>query len=204
MGGGGIGTGERAVISAAAVAVAIAGGGDVPAVVSEEELIAPWATTRTSAAPATATPRPMNRPLFDFFSDAGSSRLSSALRGARMTGATRWGGGAGERRRHERRGGDGRRTRRRCVRGTMRIDLSRGDAPVDDDRHLRLVRLHAMRWRVRRDNPRIASVGARRLDLPGERVDLRGTESPVPLRERRLVELPGGLERRREPLCLLR
>jgi hypothetical protein len=74
----------RCALSAAAVEVAAV----VDEGVSEDELIAPCAMS-TSAAAANAAPRPMNSPLFDFFSDVGSSRLSSALRGGRRTGATR-------------------------------------------------------------------------------------------------------------------
>ncbi len=93
-GGGGAGGGGGGIAGAACVA---SGGGTVAAgasafvvgcdgAASEEELIKPC-TESTSAAAATATPRPMNNPLFDFLSDAGSSRLSSAPR--RSTGATR-------------------------------------------------------------------------------------------------------------------
>jgi hypothetical protein len=90
------GMAERCAVSGATavVAVVVAVPVPLPGPVSDEELIAPC-TTSTRAAAATATPRPMKSPLFDFLSDAGSSRLSSALRDERMTGATRCGAGAG-------------------------------------------------------------------------------------------------------------
>ena len=71
----------RDVSDACAVATAGVGGG-----VSEEPVAA--RTAKTSTAAAAAAPTPMKSPLFDFFSDAGSSRLSSAFMRDRATGAT--------------------------------------------------------------------------------------------------------------------